>query len=261
MPRVLELAALLLIAACGGPSVTVEPARPAGAADLEGPWQLVQGTLAGQPLALIQDARVTLIVDDEGVSGKAACNHYGGEFDVVDGRVTVDGFGQTEMGCPDPVLALETAYLSALAKVDTALMDGPVLMLTGSPGVELRFARLQPPPTAEIVGTVWQLESLVAGEVTSPAAGPPATLQLRADGALRGSTGCRILTGHYLVRGDEIWANELGAEGECPPGAGRAQDNHVVGVIGDGFTAAVDGQLLILGKEDGSGLVYRAAAE
>ena len=67
-----------------------------------------------------------------------------------------------------------------------------------------------------------------------------------------------ILTGHYQIRGDEIYANELGADGECPAGGARAQDNHVVGVIGDGFRAEVDGDLLYLGKDDGSGLVYRA---
>ena len=255
------LAALLFFAACGGASAPTEPAEPPNAADLEGPWQLVRGTLAGQQLALVDDARVTLIVDDDGASGTAACNGYFGELDVIDGRVTIDGFGQTAMACAEPAMALEVAYLSALSKVDTAQLVEAALVLTGSPGVELRFARLQPPPTAEIVGTVWHLESLVADGAISPAGGPRATLQLRADGALRGSTGCRILTGHYLVRGDEIWANELGAQGECPPGAGRAQDNHVIGVIGDGFRAAVDGQQLILAKEDGTGLVYRAAAE
>jgi hypothetical protein len=64
-----------------------------------------------------------------------------------------------------------------------------------------------------------------------------------------------------VERGDEIWANEFGADGKCPPGAARAQDIHIVAVLGDGFRAAVDGQQLILGKDDGTGLIYRAAAQ
>jgi heat shock protein HslJ len=255
------LAALLLVAACGGASATTTPSVPRTTLDLAGSWQLVQGTLAGQPLPLVEDARVTLIVDESGASGQAACNQYFGELAIEDGRVSTTQLGQTEMACAEPVMALEAAYLSALAKVESAHVDGSQLVLTGSPGVELRFDRLQPPPAADIIGTMWQLESLVEGDSVSSIAGPPATLMLLADGSLRGSTGCRILTGRYEIRGDEIFANELGADGDCPPGAARAQDAHVVGVLGDGFRAAVDGPQLILGKDDGRGLVYRAGAE
>lgn len=258
-PLTAALAALLVVA-CGGTSATTLPSGPPAALEPDGPWQLVEGTVGGQPLGLIEDARVTLNVDGSNVSGQAACNQYFGELAIESGRVSTAGFGQTEMACAEPVMALEAAYLSALAKIESAHMDGPVMVLT-APGVELRFERLQPPPTASIVGTLWQLESLVDGDSVSSAAGPPATLLLQADGALRGSTGCRTLTGHYMERGDEIWANEFGADGECPPGAARAQDNHIVGVLGDGFRAAVVGQQLILGKDDGTGLIYRAAAQ
>lgn len=258
-PLTAALAALLVVS-CGGTSGTTVPSGPPAALEPDGPWQLVEGTVGGQPLGLIEDARVTLNVDGSNVSGQAACNQYFGELAIESGRVSTAGFGQTEMACAEPVMALEAAYLSALAKIESAHMDGPVMVLT-APGVELRFERLQPPPTASIVGTLWQLESLVDGDSVSSAAGPPATLLLQADGALRGSTGCRTLTGHYMERGDEIWANEFGADGECPPGAARAQDNHIVGVLGDGFRAAVVGQQLILGKDDGTGLIYRAAAQ
>jgi len=259
-PVIAALVALLVVAACGGTTGTTAPSAPPAALEPDGPWQLVEGTVGGQPLALIEDARVTLNVEGSNVSGQAACNQYFGELAFEAGQVSTAGFGQTEMACAEPVMALEAAYLSALAKIESAHMDGPVMVLT-APGVELRFERLQPPPTANIVGTLWQLESLVDGDAVSSVSGPPATLMLQADGSLRGSTGCRTLTGHYMERGDEIWANEFGADGECPPGAARAQDNHIVGVLGDGFRAAVDGQQLILGKDDGTGLIYRAAAQ
>ena len=258
-PVIAALAALAFVA-CGASSGTTTPSGPPAALEPDGPWQLAEGTVGGQPLALIEDARVTLNVDGSNVSGQAACNQYFGELTIADGRVSTTQLGQTEMACAEPVMALEAAYLSALAKIESAHMDGQVMVLT-APGIELRFERLQPPPTANIVGTLWQLESLVEGDAVSSVAGPPATLLLQADGSLRGSTGCRTLTGHYMERGDEIWANEFGADGECPPGAARAQDDHIVGVLGDGFRAAVDGQQLILGKDDGTGLIYRAAAQ
>jgi heat shock protein HslJ len=253
------VAIVALVAACGGSSVSTAPSELPAALDPAGAWQLVAGTVDGQPLPLVEDARVTLIVDGSNVSGQAACNQYFGEFTLIDGQVTIPGVGQTEMACAEPVMVLEAAYTSALAKVDSAHMDGPALVLTGKPGIELRFERLQPPPMAELVDTHWVLESLVMGDTVSSVVGGPVTLLLNADGSLEGSTGCQRLTGHFLIRGDEVYANEFGVDGKCPAGGMRAQSNHVARVIGDGFVASIDGDLLYLGKEDGSGLVYRAA--
>jgi heat shock protein HslJ len=134
------LAALLLVGACGSASVTTTPFEPAAPVDPAGQWQLVAATVDGQPLALDPDAPITLIVEGSGVSGSSACNQYFGEFTVADGSVTLGPLGGTEMACVDPVMALEAAYLVALAKVDSAAMDGAALVLTG-PGVELRFER------------------------------------------------------------------------------------------------------------------------
>jgi heat shock protein HslJ len=162
------------------------------------------------------------------------------------------------MGCPDPVVAVERAYLSALSKVESAHMVGAKLVLRGPPNVELQFERLEPPPMAQLVATRWLLESLVDGNRVTPVVGDPAMLLLQPDGSLDGSTGCRTFSGRYRVRGDEIRANEFGVEDrKCPGGPIRAQDNHVMGVIGDGFRASVDGALLLLGDQDGTGLIYR----
>ena len=52
---------------------------------------------------------------------------------------------------------------------------------------------------------------------------------------------------------------ELAAEGECPADL-QAQDSHVISVLGDGFRASVEGQVLILTSSGGLGLVYRCRA-
>lgn len=138
-PVIAALAALLVLAACGASS----PASPSGAAvpiDPSGEWLLVEGTVGGQPLALRDDAPITFSVDGSHVSGRSACNQYFGEFAVVDGTVRLSGLGGTEMACEAPIMALESAYLGALAAVVSARMDGETLVLTG-PGVELRFER------------------------------------------------------------------------------------------------------------------------
>ena len=133
-------AIVVLVAACGGSSVSPQPSEPPQALDPAGAWQLTAGTVDGQPLALIADAPVTFVVEGSNVSGRSACNQYFGEVALVDGRVTLSGLGGTEMACEEPIMTLEGAYLAGLAKVDAARMDGDALVLTG-PGTELRFER------------------------------------------------------------------------------------------------------------------------
>jgi heat shock protein HslJ len=132
------VAAVLLVAACGGASVTTTPSEPPAAVDPAGEWQLVAGTVDGRALMLLPDVPVTFVVEGSRVSGRSACNQYFGEFTIVDGKVTLGGLGGTEMACEEPIMTLEAAYLSGLAKVDSARMDGEALVLTG-PQVELRF--------------------------------------------------------------------------------------------------------------------------
>ena len=134
------LATLFLFAACGGASSSTPPSEPPAAVDPSGEWRLVQGAVDGQALMLLPDVPITLVVEGSGVSGRSACNQYFGEFTIVDGRVTLGGLGGTEMACEEPIMTLEAAYMSGLAKVDTARMDGETLVLTG-PAVELRFER------------------------------------------------------------------------------------------------------------------------
>jgi hypothetical protein len=60
------------------------------------------------------------------------------------------------------------------------------------------------------------------------------------------------------VKGDEILAAELAAEGHCPAGLAE-QDGHVVTVLGDGFTVAIEGNQLTLTSTGNLGLVYRTS--
>lgn len=257
-PLIVALAALFVLTACGGASVTTPPAEAPAAVDAAGQWQLVSGTVDGQQLPLDDDARVTLIVDGSSVSGESACNRYFGEFTLVDGRVTLGSLGGTEMACAEPVMAIEAAYLAGLGKVDSALIDGDVLVL-GGPATELRFERLAPPPVAVVIGTPWVLEALIDGDSVSSTVGDPATLVMHADGTLEGSTGCRTLTGTFTVEGDEFLVTQLTADGECPADV-AAQDAHVVEVLGDGFRASMAGELLTLNAAGGAGLSYGASA-
>jgi heat shock protein HslJ len=237
----------LFLAACGTPGASASP---------EGSWDLTSGTVDGKPLPMVDSAPITLVFDQDGVGGRAACNQYFGQFEVNGDSITITGLGQTEMGCDPAIMDSEAAYLAALARADTITIDGDTLLLEGE-GVELSFERSAPVPTADLNGTVWVLDGLVDGDAVSSTMGDRATLELFTDGSLIGSTGCRDLNGTYEVDGSSISVSQLNADDECSQDV-EAQDKHVVSVIENGFDYAIDHQTLTLTGADGLGLVYIA---
>jgi heat shock protein HslJ len=176
---------------------------------------------------------------------------------VTGGRLEIGDLGMTAMGCEEPAMAAESAFMAALAVVETIGGADGQLVLRG-PRVELRFDALAPPPTADLVDTTWVLDTLFVGDIASSPLGDPATLELRSDGTFSGSTGCRTFSGEWLEQGAQIIAPSFGMDqADCPPELSQ-QDGHVVTVIGDGFVPTVEGDLLTLTDPGGVGLVYRA---
>ena len=153
-------------------------------------------------------------------------------------------------------MVAEQRYLSALGVVHTAARAGEKLVLTGV-GAELHFKLLPPVPEAALVDTEWLLESMIDGEAASSTNGE-GSLELRSDGTFTASTGCRELTGRYIVYGDSIQVNEMGAEGECPPELAE-QDSDFIGVIEGPFTVQIDGATLTITSPGNQGLSFRAA--
>jgi heat shock protein HslJ len=250
---------VVLLAACG----TVDSGSAGGnrqsLAPYQGTWRLTSGRGSDGRVPLIGDYPITLTVSGGNVSGAAACNSYGGAITPAGSSFKVSVASMTEMGCADRVMRSQDAYISALSQTDSVVREGDALTLRGGTA-ELRFALLPPPPTADLVETKWRLESLIAGRGPSGVAtsAHAAHLIFRTDGTLRGSTGCRKLRGEWVEAGERIVATSLTATGRCSKEL-AAQDSQVVGVLGDGFTASIEGpELTILAARGDRGLVYRA---
>lgn len=246
-----------LVTACA--ATPAEPSEvPDAGGDPVGSWQLSAGIVNGEPVRVLENHRVTLTIEGSRIGGTAACNGYGGTLSTAGGRLDIGGLGQTDMACEPQAMELEAVYMHALAMTESIGVEEGDLVLEG-PGVELRFTRLEPPPTAELVDTVWVLETLVSGGVASPPGGDVATLELRSDGTLSGSTGCRTFQGRWIEYGDEILTPDLRMDDTTCPPAMVDQDSHVVSVIGDGFVPSLDADRLTLSDAGGEALVYRAA--
>jgi len=222
-----------------------------------GDWVLAGGSIDGVDAPVLDDHRITLTITGSRIGGTAACNSYGGEISVGGDGLHLENLAQTEMACEEPAMAAETTYMAALARVRQIARDGEELLARGD-GVELRFAALAPPPTAELTDTTWVLDTVLVGDVAAAPMGAPATLELRADGTFTGSTGCRTYSGKWTEQGDQIQAPTMGMDQTTCPADLSSQDDHVVSVIGDGFIPTIDGNLLTLRDPGGIGLVYRS---
>lgn len=259
------LAVVVLAAACASSAPSSSPSSsgppsasdPGGTVDATGAWRLVEGTVGGAPILLDDQWPVTLTIDGTQIGGTAACNGYGGRVVVEGGVVRFGEIGRELIGCADPVMATEMAFLSALDAVRQASMDGETLVLAGD-GVSLRFEAIPPVPLADMLETTWTLDTLLTLGAASSVAGDPATLVLHGNGAFEGSTGCRTFSGRYIDTGGEIVATDMAMDDRACPPALADQDGHVTGVLGDGFSATVDGDRLTLTSAGGLGLVYVA---
>ncbi|HVM25283.1 MAG TPA: META domain-containing protein [Candidatus Limnocylindrales bacterium] len=242
------LTAAFFLAACG---LVNGSGSDAG---IDGEWRLSGGSHAGAPLPLVPAAPITMRLDGDEIGGTAACNHYGGNVDIGDGRIGIGSLAVTEMGCDGPVMESEAAYLAALAAVDRFERRGNSLTLSGE-GVELTYAFVPPTPDAALIGPTWLLDGIIEGDAVSSTMGDPATLELHEDGTLSGTTGCRTFDGRYTVSDDGISVSQLANDDRACPGL-EVQDEHVLDVIADGFAYEIAGDRLTLTAGD-IGLVYR----
>lgn len=168
-------------------------------------WRLDAASITSLVTDAPDGAVVTLAFEDGQVSGTAACNGYFGAYEASeDGSIAIESLGQTEMACDPPsLMALESAYLGALASATAFGLDGG-LELTGG-DVTLRFDEEVPPEPLPLVGTDWTLDSVYQGDaVSSTVAGTAVTMALGEDGSVSGSGGCNTYRGDYTADGDAL---------------------------------------------------------
>jgi len=239
----------LILAACGSDSA-------GQAAHLDGDWLLIEGSLDGAALTQPPDHRVTMNVEGSQIDGRAACNSYGGAVRTEGGSFSIDELAWTAMACQPDVMALESEFLEALGRADSWTRADTEAILTGT-GTELVFRIVDPVPDAALIGPTWVLATMLEGDVARSieADADPALLRFE-DETFSGSTGCRTLSGDYVISGDVVQLTSFGAEGDCSPSL-TDQDSRIISVLEAGFTATIDGVSLTLRGPGGEGLVYR----
>ena len=257
----LLLAVLALAAACGDDDDAGTAPGQAGDGDPIGDteWVLTAAEVDGAPLELLDTHPVTLVRTDDGIGGTAACNSYGGAMTIDGSTIAFGDLFQTEMACDPPAaMDLEAAYLAALSRVDTASVDPAALTLSGD-GVTLTFAARAPEPDAALVGTTWMLDTILEDDAAStPIAGADASMTIDDTDQVTGTTGCNNFMGELVVGDGAIEPAALASTRmACEPEI-MAQEAVVLRVLSEGPSWSIEGSLLTLTLDDGTGLVYRA---
>lgn len=192
----------LILVACAdnggsGAGIGTDPADLVGVT-----WQLDASSIASLVNDPPQDAVVTIEFADREVGGRAACNSYGGAYQASnDGSIAFEAFSVTEMACDEPLMALESAYLTALGRVTGFNVEGDLTLAGGD--VTLRFNAVPAPEPLPLVGTAWTLTTIASGDaVSSVLAGTDVTAGFDdGDSTISGTAGCNRYSGIYTEGG------------------------------------------------------------
>jgi heat shock protein HslJ len=219
----------------------------------------VSTEVEGRELAV--DSEVGIAFDGPRMIATAGCNTMSGNYSITDGALTFDGpLMSTMMGCDDDLMAQEQ-WLNELLESSPTISgtsDGIVLRQGGTTIVMVDKTIAE--PDRPLVGTQWQLETIVDGELASsvPAGVRVPTLEIISEDQVVFFDGCNQGGANVEVSGSTL-SFELASTtlAQCEPNADRVEQA-VLAVLDGDVTFVIEGNQLTLTKGE-QGLVYRAA--
>lgn len=142
----MAMTALLLTGCAAAPAGMIGdlPAQPL--ASIDGvQWRAV--AIDGAPVTSPAPDSLTLRFKDGRAGGRAGCNHYGGQFELLpEARIRFGILAATRMLCRDEAMALERRFFDAIGEtMRYALGPDGSLLLTGENGRSIRFERVGGP--------------------------------------------------------------------------------------------------------------------
>ena len=197
--------------------------------------------------------------EDGQLRGTAACNSYFADAPSTGPSITIGGVGATEMGCDEPRMAAESAYLAALPEVTEVVRDGETLTLWGDEA-ELVFTLEPPEPDAPLVGTDLAPRHAGGRRRRQHRAGRPGHARARRRPHLPRLDPGRPVAGRVVV--PRPWDGRLhGREARTTSSALpvlAGQDGHVVDVLSSTDVQVEVAELRLTLTDGGHGLGYSA---
>ncbi len=260
----------LLIAACGSSTSTAAGSGSDGgsssssSSDYDGTWTLIDGEIDGVPFVPVPNYPITLEIDGDLVRGNAGCNGFGGGFAADGAALTLSDVSITEMACADQApMEAEQTFIQAFWQLTTIELVGAGTderLVLSAEGATLNYSRDAPTPEAALIGTAWILDTFIQGDAASSTVNGAelSSLFLGDDGWYLVLTGCRELTGPYLLDGDRLTLS-IDIDDFACEGATGEQDTQVLAVLDQPMTLDIDENRLTAMADDGiNGLSYQA---
>lgn len=273
------LALALSLAACGsdggdGGSDATSTTTTTTAADVTGatepaPAPITADALDGRTFTstevtgheLVAGSTITLSFDGDQLGASAGCNQLGSTFEIDGATLSWTGTPRaTMMACDEALMAQDTWLTELLTGGVEATLSGDDLTLSSDEVTVALTAESDEP--APLIGTAWELESLLANEAVSslPADTSTPTLALDGDATAAVFTGCNSGTAGVTVDEDAgtLTFEPLALTKAACPGEAASELEATITLILDGETTyEIQGDQLTITKGD-EGLIYRA---
>ncbi|MGE3143185.1 MAG: META domain-containing protein [Hyphomonadaceae bacterium] len=81
--------------------------------------------------------RPTIVFNEEGASGRTACNQWQARFAGIAPHIRFTDFRVTEVSCPPPLQRIEQTFLEGLRRMDGMRPEGGSLVLIDAAGREI----------------------------------------------------------------------------------------------------------------------------
>lgn len=224
------------------------------------PWMLTE--MAGPDGTMTTPITIpTLTFEDGSASGNASCNQYFGSYEIDGSSLTFGPLASTEMFCGEPgVMDQETAYLAALASVDTWSIDGETLILSSGDTEVLRYEAI----SQDLAGSSWDLIAYNngTGGFQSTLIDVTVTAVFEEEGTLSGSAGCNSYNGTWETEENSIEIGPLASTAmACADVEVMDQETRYLAALQQAATYRVDAGTLDMFDAEGTRLVqYQRAA-
>lgn len=190
---------------------------------------------------------LTMRFEEGRVSGFSGCNRFTGAYAVDGDVVTFSQLVGTMMACPEPALALETAFRAALGSPLRYAFQGIRLSLTPSSGEPLVFVA-----EARTLDGDWTVSGFNNGRdaVVGLEGDAPITLSFE-KGSVSGNAGCNTFRGAYTVDGQSVRLGPLASTRMACPAPLMKQEREFLAALESAVTWSVEGDTLDMHRADG----------
>lgn len=246
MTCLLVLGTFAVVAGCGGGN----GGSGGGIEDVT--WVLDSYRLDGTMTDVPPDMRIDAVFAAGRVSGFSGVNTYWAAYEVSGSSLTIDMPASTMMAGPEPLMAVEQAYLSALQEAAsfTATQDELVVFADGG-GDLLTYTKEEAPP---LTGVTWQVTGYNNGRqaVVSLIEGSELNVVFSEDGTVSGSSGVNTFSGSYTVDGGRISIGPLATTLMAGDPALMEQEAAFLAALESVSAYGIRGSELELRSEDGA---------